>query len=429
MKNRSATRFAIHCILFGSVSLCTLSNLDGDESVLIPSGDFPAIFAPTSEPESPENLPAVAEPEAITPYVAQRFQEANNQLTINPSVPVAEDASDGEIVRERYDDGSVRVERSVMQDEHGNFVNNGTFRMYNPAGSPIAEGHFQMGNRHGEWRRVYATADASLLSAYPYNEFEAPFVSKATFAHGQLHGSWIISDADGKIVSEIPFRNGLRHGQAVWHHPGGERMYIANYRDGMLEGVMAEYDDAGAELTSYTFQDGRRVEREIERYKSQQPKADIRYLSAQQTLKQRDDWWNAKPAVYETSGKRLKHGGFVEYHPNGQKKSTGTYAEGRLTGEFSSWYENGQRETQGFYQDGAPSGAWAWWHANGMRRAEGSYANGAPEGQWTSWTPDGKVAKRQNYSEANQSDIARNRTPAPTPKRPSSASNQRRVQR
>ncbi|WP_231753371.1 toxin-antitoxin system YwqK family antitoxin [Rosistilla carotiformis] len=400
-----------------------MGDLDADESVLVPPIAAPMMLAPANEPASLDDFPEDSVLTVDTPYIARRIEEAARELAGESLVA----DSNSEIVRERYDDGSVKVERTVTQDELGNFVNNGPYRMYSPSGSLVAEGNFQMGARHGDWRRVYETADASLLSAYPYSEFQAPFVSQATFTADNLSGSWIITDAQGKLVSEIPFRDGLRHGQAIWNHPNGKRMYEANYRDGMLEGVMAEYDAASNELTSHTFQDGRREEREVEHYKNQQPKAEFLYLSAQQTLKQRDDWWNAKPAVYETAGKRLKHGSFVEYHANGQKKSTGKYEEGHLTGEFASWFENGQRETLGHYHAGVAVGAWAWWHPNGMRRAEGHYANGAPEGQWISWTPEGKVAKRQTYADARPSDVVRSRNANPA--RPSSANAQRRVQR
>lgn len=421
--SRSATRIAVTSVLFGSVSLSSFGTLRGDESVLISPLNAPGISAPILEPDSLDDFPEDAVLTVDTPYVARRLEELAQQLSGETEI----DASDSELVRERYDSGSVKIERTVTQDAQGNFVNDGAYRMYSPAGSLIAEGRFQMGSRTGDWRRVYETTDAALLSAYPYNEFVAPFVSQASFAGDELEGSWIISDAQGQLVSEIPFRNGVRHGQAIWNHPNGERMYEANYRDGMLEGVMAEYDEAGNELTSHTFQDGRRVEREVDHFKNQQPKAEFRFLSAQQTLKQRDDWWNAKPAVYETAGQRLKHGSFTEYHPNGQKKAMGSYEEGKLAGEFASWFENGQRETLGHYNMGVASGDWAWWHANGMRRAEGSYANGTPDGQWTSWTPEGKVSKRQSYSGVTRSDVVRSRNGSPT--RPSSANAQRRVQR
>ncbi|MEZ6088878.1 MAG: hypothetical protein R3C05_12805 [Pirellulaceae bacterium] len=421
MKYPIAKRYVLQSVIIGGVSLTTMANLFADESILDPPIVPPTVLAPPSTSSSLPELPESPSPPTPSTRVASLPKELSlgdrdlpklpdgAELNLTPEFDEAElgiaDAEmvGGETIRERYENGAIKVERIVVQDENGNYVNHGPFKMFSPDGTLIAEGNFLMGTRNGTWRRVYATDEATLFTAYPYSEFKAPFVSQASFVADNLHGGWTITDAHGKTVSEIMFRDGLRHGQAVWNHPNGTRMYVANYNDGMLEGLMAEFNKDGQSLTEFTFRNGRRIEREVEHHKNQQVKAELTYLSAQQSLKERDDWWNAKPAVYETVGKRLKHGAFVEYHANGQKKSSGTYEDGRLTGDFASWFDNGQRETQGQYTLGTASGSWTWWHENGMRRAEGSYANGTPDGAWTSWTPDGKVAKRQTYSDAGKS--------------------------
>ena len=361
-------------------------------------------------PELPSDSPISLPDIEVKPSIEATVE--SELLAIDESEAVTDLAEEeGEKIRERYKDGSIKVERFVTLDDNSNYVNHGDYRMYDQDGKLIAEGKYLMGHRDGVWQRVYHTGEADLFQAYPYNEFQAPFISKAEFAAGSLHGSWSISDAQGRMISEIPLRDGLRHGRAIWNHPNGNLMYEATYRDGMLEGKMAEYSGSGLEIANHKFEAGRRIEREVEHFKGQTVKTEYEFLSKQQSLKTKDNWWEAKPAVYDTAGKRVKHGKFVEWHENGQKKAEGEYEDGNLAGQFASWYENGQRETRGQYQHGQAEGEWTWWHDNGMRRANGRYALGTPDGTWTSWTTEGKLANRQMYSDARgNSSLLRART-------------------
>ena len=419
MKTKTGRRFVIRTILLGglSIGINGLSHAD-ETSPLDPPIVPPALL--TQEPEALPDLPAPGE--VILDAELLESDGAVVALEQSATEETYED-SDRELIKERYANGAIKIERQVALDENGNYVNDGYFRMYSEDAKLLAEGQFVMGVRDGAWRRIYKTGEAKIFSAYPYSDFQAPFISKAQFSGGNLSESWTITDAQGKIVSEIPFRDGLRHGKAVWNHPNGNIMYEATYNDGMLQGKMAEYGNLGEELSNFNFENGRRHEKEVEHHSNQQLKAEYEYLSAQQELKERDDWWEAKPAVYEKAGKRVKFGKFTEWHPNGQKKATGTYRDDHLSGEFSSWYANGQRETRGQYATGTPQGQWTWWHENGMRRAQGSYANGTPDGEWTSWSAEGKLAKRQTYSDAVRrgSTIVRSRQPSNAVRRNNSA--------
>lgn len=448
MKKNNLRAAAIRTIILGGATLGASFDALGDEPSISPpivsprlvSPETveppivaPQILAPVSKDPLASDLPVTSEPIFDVESIARAEGVSADAIitkdvtdgtpgiargTISRGAMAAPNDGEAEVIRERYNNGAVKVERTVRQDTAGNYVNHGSFYYFTSSGDVIAQGQFVMGDRDGSWKRVFTRGEAKLFSAYPYSEFEGPFVSQADFAGGQLNGQWVITDSRGQVISEIPFVGGLRHGKAVWNHPNGKLMYSATYQSGMLEGAMAEFDEAGNELSNYKFTNGRRTENEVEHHKNQQVKAETQYLSAQQVLKTKDDWWEAVPAVYETSGKRVKHGPFVEYWPNGQKKAQGQFDEGRLSGQYASWYENGQRESRGEYVAGNATGPWTWWHDNGMRRAEGSYDSGTPDGSWTSWDPTGKVARRQRYSESKGT----MQTKAPTRNHPVSAS-------
>ena len=58
-------------------------------------------------------------------------------------------AGEVELIRERYLDGKVRIERQVTLNNEGNYVNHGTWKMYSPQGDVIAEGQYNFGERNG----------------------------------------------------------------------------------------------------------------------------------------------------------------------------------------------------------------------------------------------------------------------------------------
>src|SRR5262245_59309468 len=64
-----------------------------------------------------------------------------------------------EVVRERYPDGKVKIERDVTVDADGNYVNHGAWRMWDDSGRLVAEGQFAMGRRSGQWSRSWSRGE------------------------------------------------------------------------------------------------------------------------------------------------------------------------------------------------------------------------------------------------------------------------------
>src|SRR3954452_8566117 len=117
-------------------------------------------------------------------------------------------AGEVELVRERYVDGKVRVERQVTLNNEGNYVNHGTWKMYAPSGDVAAEGQYTFGQRTGMWTRWSTRKDSNVLGEAPFNHFKAPFMSQATFADYKLDGDLIITDPNEKKMMAIAFHAG-----------------------------------------------------------------------------------------------------------------------------------------------------------------------------------------------------------------------------
>ena len=88
---------------------------------------------------------------------------------------------------------------------------------------------------------------------------------------------------------------------------------------------------------------------------------------------------------YKINSEEPYSGTSFELYDNGQKKSEGTYKDGKEDGLWTGWYDNGQKEIEGAFKDGKPDGLSTLWYENGQKRQEGT------ENEWTYWNEDGSL--------------------------------------
>ena len=239
-----------------------------------------------------------------------------------------------ETIRERYDNGRVKVERGVAQDDRENYVNHGPWRMWDEDGNLIAEGVYRYGKRDGKWVRWYKTGDVELFSTPPFSLFTGPYRSQATFRDGELNGPWVITDQADVKICEWSFLGGRRHGESVWYYHTGRKMRVINYRAGELHGELLEWDINGNPVTRVQYEDGRRHEKTQQTYPDGQKKVEGMVLQARLMMKEPDDWWEAKMATYVAKGKDEKHGEWTAWYPNGQQRFAGEYQYDKPAGRI-----------------------------------------------------------------------------------------------
>jgi antitoxin component YwqK of YwqJK toxin-antitoxin module len=165
-----------------------------------------------------------------------------------------------EIVRERYPDGNVKIERHVTLDADGNYVNHGVWRMLSPKGTVIAEGQYDMGKRIGTWSKWFERNDSRVLNKFPFNRFKAPFVSQANFVDGVMHGEWVIVDSSQRNCMQISLNMGERDGPAITWLPNGKTYHQMTYDDGKPVGDVLEPNSRSGELErTASYLDGRKI--------------------------------------------------------------------------------------------------------------------------------------------------------------------------
>jgi antitoxin component YwqK of YwqJK toxin-antitoxin module len=309
-----------------------------------------------------------------------------------------------ELVRERYADGKVRVERQVTLNGDGNYVNHGAWKMYSPAGDVIAEGQYKFGERDGMWTRWNGRNDSPSLGEFPFNHFKAPFMSQATFANGKMEGDWIITDANDKKVMMITFKAGQRNGQATTWQPNGKILKQVAYQNGIPAGDLLEANPKTGEIArTATYEEGRKVTTKTTYFPgSRKKQSEIMYLAAKTVESTPDDYWTIKLAKYGSEGGDMRHGTSKSWYANGKPEQDGSYEYGKKSGTFTFWHENGQVASTGEYKDDLAEGNWVWWHANGQKSAIGKYQKGTLIGEWRWWDEAGKLTKQQNYTGTEQ---------------------------
>ena len=307
--------------------------------------------------------------------------------------------SEVELIRERFPNGSIRIEREVTQDAEGNYINHGSWKQFDERGTLVSEGHYQRGERHGTWNRWYRSAtECDLLQKLPHQQFAAPFISQAGFENGKLNGKWVIYDSKQRKITEWQFLGGNRDGKSVWYFANGHKMREIDYRDGEMEGPFNEWNAEGRQTVKENYQGGRRSAAKTDYYTNKQKKSEGMYLHSKEVVQTPDDWASAKVATYVKQGKDEKNGLWVQWYENGQKQMQGEYRNDLQVGKFSWWYANGQIALDGSYDNGKQTGKWIWWHQNGQKSTQGEYVDGTPTGRWRWWDTNGRVHETADLS-------------------------------
>ena len=261
------------------------------------SGSFPQDFVtPNFNPLTARDQNAL---ENIQGVEANSGSLGANPQSVSPpalkDVPENNRTKDGrEIIRQRYPDGKVQIEREVAQDENGNYFNQGLWRVFDKTGNVVAQGEYDHGRMHGRWERKHTSQSGGLFATKPFSLFQSPFTSTATFANGKLDGVWTISDAYERKIFEVPYKNGQRNGTATWWYPTMNKMRVVTFKDGLIDGKLLEWDDQNKLTRDEEYYEGQKLVRNVTFYRPNQREAENYYREAKLQVEGTDDWWDAR---------------------------------------------------------------------------------------------------------------------------------------
>ena len=92
----------------------------------------------------------------------------------------------------------------------------------------------------------------------------------------------------------------------------------------------------------------------------------------------------------DKGGVAFREGPVAFLYPNGKKRAVGTYAGGRLHGDYTEYAENGRRIGHGSYKNGKRTGTWTFWWPNGKKQSKGAFVRGERTGVWTYYDERGR---------------------------------------
>lgn len=176
----------------------------------------------------------------------------------------------------------------------------------------------------------------------------------ATDEDGNRHGTWTKSQDDYSIPMEIiTYRHGTQHGPSSYFHPSGRDYIKTNFKDGILDGSHASFYD-----------------------------------------NEENSKWEAG-----SHANGVRFGEWVEWHPNGEKKSTRNFFNDKLHGAASYSYTSGGKQSTTEYRNNDLHGPYVSYFDNGdnSKQFEGQHTNNLRSGEWTEWHSNGKEKSFMNY--------------------------------
>lgn len=95
--------------------------------------------------------------------------------------------------------------------------------------------------------------------------------------------------------------------------------------------------------------------------------------------------------TYQSKKLEVKHGHFIFYYENGQKRSEGSYLNNALVGIWTYWENNGKLQSSGNYRNNLRNGKWTYWNFDGRIIMEGNFKNDLQDGEWNRYFPASKL--------------------------------------
>ena len=176
----------------------------------------------------------------------------------------AQEEASGEVIRESYSSGQLRLEAEVVRDSLGDPVYHGMYRAWHENGGLAVEGKYQDGVRVGKWQSFHENVELESSGLYrrgfriqkwvyrdengkrggdsgKYTPVFEEYASGRRKSAGEhrgkpRHGSWIWWYESGQIACEGRYHIDNRSGTWSWYRPDGSLRLRGDYTKGRREG-------------------------------------------------------------------------------------------------------------------------------------------------------------------------------------------------
>ena len=204
-------------------------------------------------------------------------------------------------------------------------------------------------------------------------------------------------DRDGNLTKEYNLKNDTIIGERKTYHSNGKIKATEKFVMGELDGPYKEYDENGNLVYECSYSEGypngaysKNANDTIETGFYKMGKLDGKVSG----------YWNSPYTAIDSSNEKVNIKFKWEYiYVDGEKNGEfhhdysdsciwGTYANGKLEGEYTSWYPDwksgnmGYELSKGYYHSGKKDGKWRYGNYNNQTVRIENYKNGSPNGKW-----------------------------------------------
>lgn len=261
----------------------------------------------------------------------------------------AEELMQVDLVREFYEDASVKWEKSYLGD-----LPHGKWREYDTNGVILSTVVYNMGIKLGE-----GLIDEKGLKQGPWKEYytSGEIRGEGAYKNGARIGKWKFFYANGKTEQVGKYKEGGKpHGSWFWYYANGELKREETYLNGREDGEHIEYSPSGDVL---------------------------------------------KKGYYSAGLEE----GYFEFN-TGDYIEKGEYSEGLMQGVWIGTFKStGKTAFEGEFIDDDPQGKHVYYYANGKKRLEGTYQLGVKVGDWKRYDENGVVVLTIRYKDGRHERI------------------------
>jgi antitoxin component YwqK of YwqJK toxin-antitoxin module len=241
-----------------------------------------------------------------------------------------------------------------------------------------------------------------------------------TVINGQKHGLWTSWYENGLKKAEVNWENGEMHGLMTFWYDNGQKKEEGIFKNSLKDGPRTEWYENGQKKAEGNFKDGKVVSAVV--WKPNGEKCPVTYVedgagvvvnynengtvenrlafefgegtlqNESQTVLRELDIARVAAGGYRKAEKKVftyKDGPATDWHKNGQKKSEGSYKDGKQDGLWTAWYDNGSKRVETTYKDGKQDGVVNAWYNNSLLKEKSTYSNGKIVSAFV-WKPNGE---------------------------------------
>jgi antitoxin component YwqK of YwqJK toxin-antitoxin module len=183
------------------------------------------------------------------------LEESNDPDPVRVSQPT--------VNSEKYENGSIKVQRTVVKLSDDTFVADGPYKEYFPNEMIFLEGSFKEGKRVGEWSYFYDNGKKNRTMTYKNGLLDGEWevfrpdgslLMTESYENGKRSGKWLRYEDDGKqILREESYVDGLADGEwKIWYKTGKPRQSV-HFKAGKKDGITIEWDEEGNKMHELNF--------------------------------------------------------------------------------------------------------------------------------------------------------------------------------